>query len=236
MHRMLLLFCLFGVAGPAVGSEDPKPAPNPEIAKQAEKLVGAMGSDEYQAREDAVAKLLALGDPALPALERAAKEASDPAVRTRAQDLVHRLKLFRAPEQLTKEERAVAELAFELEYKEGAVAPYKLSTKDDYGIIEVGDVRLAVANFKLPDLSEQVAVDPSPDMGAGQTRGSAQLTLHISTRMGQTTMLVNDLKLKFAKAILTIDGESLALGKGPRVVFLNEDGKVQKIVEVPKKK
>lgn len=54
------------------------------VGEKIEKLVQKLGADDYKTREQAQKDLIALGRPALPALEKAAKESSDAEVRARA--------------------------------------------------------------------------------------------------------------------------------------------------------
>jgi hypothetical protein len=86
--RGVLLTCLVFLSGasraPAQGTTAPKAAtvPGPEI----DKLIEQLGSDQFKAREEAGRKLLALGEAALPALEKA-RRAGDVEVRRRADRL-----------------------------------------------------------------------------------------------------------------------------------------------------
>jgi hypothetical protein len=86
--RGVLLTCLVFLSSasraPAQGTTAPKAAavPGPEI----DKLIEQLGSDQFEAREEASRKLLALGEAALPALEKA-RRAADAEVRRRADRL-----------------------------------------------------------------------------------------------------------------------------------------------------
>ena len=74
-------------------------------AKQIAGLVQQLGSDNFEEREQASKKLAEIGEPALEALRKASKEASDAEVHMRADDLIHRIE-----EQIKKaEKRAEAE-------------------------------------------------------------------------------------------------------------------------------
>lgn len=76
----------------AQDSQDSKNSKQGQDSKQdassPEKLVADLGADDYQTREDAQKKLVALGRRALPALEKAEKESKDAEVRARAHEAI----------------------------------------------------------------------------------------------------------------------------------------------------
>lgn len=63
----------------------PKPPPlkDDRVEKEIRKLIEELGADEYEIREKATVRLIEIGFPAVPFLQRAAKEISDPEVQWR---------------------------------------------------------------------------------------------------------------------------------------------------------
>ena len=80
-------------ATPPAPTPPPPPDSNPEI----DALVKQLGDADFRRREAAVAKLKEMGPAALPALKRAAAEATDPEVVSRASGVVRFLERPRMP-------------------------------------------------------------------------------------------------------------------------------------------
>ena len=76
-----ILVALLALAGLVVA--DPVPWSAEEVAR----LIGQLGSDDFDTREAASTRLEAIGEPALEALRRARDESGDAEVRRRARDL-----------------------------------------------------------------------------------------------------------------------------------------------------
>src|SRR5690242_18268406 len=68
----------------------PKLAAGPETPAEAviDRLIAELGSDKYTEREGASRRLEAAGEPALPALRKAAAMSADPEVRRRAEHVI----------------------------------------------------------------------------------------------------------------------------------------------------
>jgi uncharacterized protein (TIGR03067 family) len=90
MHRSFIVTCLLLVLGlPAVASAE-APAPS---AAEIDRLIQQLGSHRFAERGAATKALDSVGEAALPALRRAAKEDADAEVRRRAGQLVNRFDL-----------------------------------------------------------------------------------------------------------------------------------------------
>jgi len=236
MHRAMLLVCLLSLGvGAAIGGETPAVAPDPEKVKQAEQFIKAMGSDEYQAREEAAKNLLDLGDAALPALEDAVKNTQDPEVRTRAQELAKRIKTFRTFGQLTEKEREAVQVEFQTDFQGGQTANYRMENKAGFGLFDLGDVRVAVEGLELPGGAGQMYVDAPEGLGSSSMQGSMNFQLKMETTNGLTTVSLNGVTFKVVKAVVSVETQNVPLGKGKVVIFMTKEGKLSKLVEVPKK-
>src|SRR5262245_45034999 len=90
MRRLGLLFlagaCLLTEAPPSPGAE-----PDPD---RVDRLIRQLGSDRFKEREAAAKALEELGEPALPALKRAATDSPDVEVRRRAEALLKKFPAF----------------------------------------------------------------------------------------------------------------------------------------------
>ena len=90
MKRIILSIILLGAAT-HIGFAQDKPAQQQtDQQKEIERLIGLLGADSYETREDAQKRLQAIGKPALPALRKAC-DSRDLETASRANELVERI-------------------------------------------------------------------------------------------------------------------------------------------------
>lgn len=65
--------------------------PSAQLAAEIQRLVAELGADQFARRERAAARLMEIGEPAVPRLQQAATESEDPETRLRASQIVRRL-------------------------------------------------------------------------------------------------------------------------------------------------
>ncbi|MHC4778023.1 MAG: hypothetical protein ACYTFG_05530 [Planctomycetota bacterium] len=92
-----LIFCLFAcMADPAFTGEEAEPPPAPEEAlrERIAGLVARLGSESWKEREEASKELAAIGEAAVPALQKAL-ESGDPEVAGRAEECLRQIRRLR---------------------------------------------------------------------------------------------------------------------------------------------
>lgn len=96
--RVLVFSLILGIATASGQMPD-----TPEVAARVRELIRDLGADEFHKREAASKELVEIGQPALEALRRAAKESQEPEVQYRAQALIEQIPIAVALQARQKE-------------------------------------------------------------------------------------------------------------------------------------
>jgi hypothetical protein len=203
--------------------------------KKISELVKALGSDNFQEREEASKSLKAIGQPAKTALEQEMAASKDAEVRASA--LLDDLKPYLTMALLNAAERAAVKLPIE-DLEEGAErAKFITYSNDDYGIMDIGNIRLlSKSNAGMGGRSSTSIV-----INAANESGSSSHTATINgrktsttSRNGVTTVTTPETTFTVSKGVLTISGQKVKFEKRPKVIFIGDKGKFEKLYDFNK--
>ncbi len=234
---MTRLFFMAVLAFPAMGAEGTSKKADVKVStEQVEKWIQQLGDVEYGVREAAYSKLVSCGQQFLKTLQKAKEESKDAEIQFRIQELLKQLTRFGVTGTLGAMEKEIIALPLQTKLlKNGTIASTKNFTHGEYGIVEIGMVRIAILNHVRPGHtsgSQMPIKGIKPDR---RPRSAGSNTFSFKLEKGRADCLLGPLAFQVIEGELIFGDRKVPLDK-KSVVLASEDGKVMNIVAVPQKK
>jgi hypothetical protein len=226
------------LAGDTPPKDDPPPKPEtpdvkpPADEKKINELVKMLGSDNYQEREDASKSLKAIGQPAKAALEKELASSKDEEVLSRVSTLLELLKPHLTTlAQLSAAEREAVELPIE-DLAEGAESGmFSTYANENYSIVDIFNIRVLSKNGAGVRGKTSALIYINPAM---QRSGSYWSEISMSLANGVSTIITPEVECAISNGVLEIGGQKVKFEKRPKVVFLDDKGKLEKLYDFNK--
>ncbi len=107
-------------------------------------------------------------------------------------------------------------------------------SQSGYGITDLGDVRIAVKGMTFPGETRAAGVVVQSDergVAAGKS-GKGNESFAFEYGKGVTNCTFGKIKFTISKGVLNIDGHDVPIGKGRRLVVVDENGKVAAVYNI----
>ncbi len=144
---------------------------------------------------------------------------------------------------LTPEARKLAKLPFEtsISYdsmsasgKQQAVASRATYSKHDYGITDLGDVRIAVRGMTFGGGTKggRVIISSEDRAKAAGTAGIGNESFSFQYEKGSTNCSFGTIQFSIEQGVIAIGGRTVPMGKGHKLVILDEQGAVEGVYDI----
>jgi hypothetical protein len=110
--------------------------------------------------------------------------------------------------------------------KPQATASRETYSKNGYGITDLGDVRIAVRGMTFPDESRAAGVVISSDdrARAAGRGGIGNAAFAYEYERGVTTCTFGTIQFTISKAVISIAGKSVPIGRGRKLIVMDDNG------------
>jgi hypothetical protein len=204
-------------------------APSQEQIRQ---WIRELGAEAYRDRVAATEKLKKAGSRATEDLRGALDKAADPEVRHRLWEILHAVTREVAFEDLSAEAKAVARRPYETSVvDEGRRAQRKTYCVGDYGISDLGNIRIAVKGLPFSGSSSSSLAIKNISGGSGST-GSGNRRFTTSSANGVAVCTFGGVSFTVTGGKLRLDGREFSFGKARQVIFVSSKGKIEGVVKV----
>lgn len=144
---------------------------------------------------------------------------------------------------MTPDARKLAKLPFEtsISYdsmsasgKQQAVASRATYSKHDFGITDLGDVRIAVRGMTFDGGTKggRVIISSEDRAKAAGTAGIGNESFSFQYEKGSTNCSFGTIHFSIEQGVITIGGRTVPMGKGHKLVILDEQGAVEGVYDI----
>jgi len=199
--------------------------------KQIRQWIRELGVKEYKKRENATRKLRQASAQAMDDLQDALANTDDPEVRHRLENILQTLTMEATFEKLPAEVKAVALMPFETSISdEGTTVTRRTYSMGDYGITDIGNIRIAVRGLPFGGKSSSsIRIKNIPEAGRSST-GSGNRRFTVTYDEAVATCTFGPLSFTISGSKLCIGERRFALGKTRQVIFVSPEGKIEGIL------